>query len=89
MKRIVEAEMETSAVRLSTALNRFFKKYPELDYWREQLEYMAENGYDFCCDDHFASGRENPDWCYALHLDVNELVFDNKKSFYICIIERK
>ena len=82
MKRTVEAEMTVKTKNPNTALNRFFKKYPELDYWREQFEYMAENNKDFECDNLFANGEKNNEWCYALHLDINE---DN---IYICVIER-
>lgn len=88
MVRKIEAEMETTAAKVKTALDRFFKKYPELDYWGEQFEYMYENHQDFCCDNLMANGEKNPNWCYALHLNVNEHFYDNKFDFYICVIER-
>lgn len=82
MKRIVEAELETKAKKFETALNRFFKKFPDLEYWREQFEYMFDNDQDFCCDNLMANGEKNNDWCYALHLDVND------DQYYLCVIER-
>ena len=82
MKRIIEEEMETRCKKVSTALDRFFKKNPTLNYWRETFEYMAENNLDFFSDNTMADGTKNNDWCYALHLDINE------NDFYICVIER-
>ena len=82
MKRIIEAELETRAKKATTAINRFFKKYPELDYWKEHIEYMAENGDSFSCDNMMANGEKNNDWCYAIHFDAND------DWYYICIIER-
>lgn len=84
MKRVIEAEMETRAAKLSTALDRFFKKYPSLDYWRETFEYMAENNEHFFSDFYFdtANRVKNENWAYALHLDRND------NDYYICVIER-
>lgn len=82
MKRVIEVEMTTKTKKVATAINKFFKKYPELDYWKEVFEYMAENNKDFECDNLFADGTDNKDWTYALHLDINE---DN---VYMCVIER-
>lgn len=82
MKRIIEAEMETDCKRASTAINRFFKKYPDLaDEWRETIEWMAESGTQFYSDDK-VQGIANPDWCYALHVVIDETYA------YICIIVR-
>lgn len=82
MKKIVDVDMECRCKKLSTALNRFFKKYPNLIEWHETLEWMGENNQDFLCDDTMADGTKNKDWCYALHLDIEE------DYFYICVIER-
>ena len=82
MKRTIEAEMEIRVKNFETALNRFFKKFPKIDYWREEFEYMYENDKDFECDNMFANGEKNNDWTYALHLDCNE------DSYYMCVIER-
>jgi len=82
MRRIIEVEMETKCKKLETALDRFFKKHPALNYWRETFEYMAENNLDFFSDNRMADGTNNKDWAYALHLDINE------NDFYICVIER-
>jgi len=64
------------------AIDKFFKTHSELDYWKETFEYMLENGVDFFCDNEFADGTPNPDWTYALHLDVDE------DFTYIAVIER-
>ena len=77
MKRIVDVDMTIRCKKLSTALNRFFKKYSELNYWRECFEYMAEHNEDFYND-----GSRNNDWTYALHLDMED------SYFYIAVIER-
>ena len=82
MKKVLEVEKEYNS-NATKAINRFFKKYPELDYWKEQFEWMAENDVDFFCDNVMNDGSKNKDWCYALHLDQ----FDGTHT-YICIIER-
>lgn len=82
MKRIIDVDMECKCKKLSTALDKFFKKHPSLNYWRETFEYMAENNLDFFSDNTMADGTKNKDWAYALHLDINE------NYFYICVIER-
>lgn len=82
MKRIIEVDMECRCKKLSTALNRFFGKYPDLEYWRGTFEYMAENGLDHENDSVFGDGTRNHDWRYALHLDIED------NYFYIGIIER-
>lgn len=82
MKRIIDIDMECRCKKLSTALNRFFKKYPNLIERKETLEWMGETSTDFLCDNKFADGRENKDWCYALHLDIGE------DYYYIAVIER-
>lgn len=82
MKRVIDVDMECMCKKVSTALNRFFKKYPELNYWREQLEYMADNGVDFASDQVLGDGSKNVEWVWALHLDVDE------DHVYIAVIER-
>lgn len=74
--------MMINCKKFSTALNRFFKRHPELDYWKECFEWMHETGHDFFCDDIFGDGTKNKDWSYALHLDEYE------DAFYIAVIER-
>lgn len=90
MKRTIEVEFETTATKVTTALNRFFKKHPELNYWKEMFEYMMENNISFDSNEWFDSINRirNYDWTYALHLDVNEHIMDNGKDIYICVIER-
>lgn len=82
MKRVIEYEKEYRTNNVMSAINRFFKLHSDVDYWKEQFEYMFENGQHFTCDNLMANGEKNDDWCYALHLDINE------KYVYICVIER-
>lgn len=82
MERVKEYEKEYRTNNVKGAIKRFFEEYTDVDYWKEQFEYMLENGQDFCCDNLMANGEENKDWCYALHLDVDG------KYVYICVIER-
>lgn len=82
MKIIIDNDMVCRCKKLSTALDRFFKKYPSLNYWRETLEYMSENNLDFMSDGTLADGTKNNEWCWALHLDIDE------DYFYIAVIER-
>ena len=83
MKRIVDVDMEVKTKNIKTALNRFFKKYSNLEYWREVFEYMAENNIDFECDNLLGDGTKNKEWSYALHLDINE------DTIYMAVIERQ
>lgn len=82
MKRVKEYEREYRTNNVKEAIKRFFEAYSDVDYWKEQFEYMFENGQEFCCDNFMANGEENKDWSYALHLDVDEKYVD------ICVIER-
>ena len=90
MKRIIEAEFETTAKKAITAINRFFKRFPELDYWKETFEYMLENGIHTESNEWFdrANHIRNNDWTYAIHLDINDRVNSNDLDVYICVIER-
>ena len=82
MKRIIDVDMEFRCKKLSTSLDRFLKKYPNLIYWKEQLEYMEKNNIDFDSDKTLAERTKNDSWCWALHLDIEE------NYFYIAVIER-
>ena len=82
MKRTVDVDMTYRGKDLKKALDKFFKKYPSLNYWREQLEYMEENNQDFDSDSTLADGTKNNFWSWALHLDIEE------NYIYIAIIER-
>lgn len=89
MQRVIEAEKEYVSKDLNGALNKFFRAFPGLEYWREMLEYMEEHGQNFDSDEKMADGTYNKDWCWAVHLDINECVErKGKNMYYICIIER-
>ena len=82
MIRIIDVDMECRCKKISTALNRFFNKYPNLKGWRETFEYMAENSKDFMSDNELSDGTRNDDWCWAIHLDIDT------DYIYIAVIER-
>ena len=82
MKRVVDVDMEIRTGNAQKALDKFFSKHPELDYWCGELEYMAENGIDFECDDRQPNGLPVKNWRWALHFDL-----DSNRA-YIAIIER-
>lgn len=82
MTRTVEIEMTLKTNNVEKAINKFFSKHPDIEYWRETFEYMSDKNEDFFCDNIFADGSNNSDWTYALHLDTNE------NSVYMCVIER-
>lgn len=83
MKRTIEIEMETKAKKYSTAVNRFFKKYPHIDYWRELVENMFETGVSHCDDTKLANGQYNDLWSYSIWAECND------DFYYIAIIERE
>ena len=82
MKRVIDIDAEVKAATPKKAFDKFFKKHPSLDYWRETFEYMAENGQDFFCDNILGNGERNENWRYALHLDIND------GYIYMAVIER-
>lgn len=83
MKRIINADMSTTAATPQTAIKRFFKKYPELkEAWEEMIGYMFENGIEFESDCHLADGTYSSNWCWALH------AIQDDDNYYIAIIER-
>ena len=88
MTRTVEVEMTTRTNKVEKAINKFFSKHPELEYWKETFEYMAENNEDFFSDTTMADGTRNKNWAYALHLDINENVNSKNLTVYMCVIER-
>lgn len=82
MKRILEIEKEYTRFKGIKAINYFFNTHPELEYWREQFEWMLENGVSSFSDNIMNDGTKNKNWSYALQ-------FDNEENYsYICIIER-
>ena len=87
MKRIIDIEKSYIAKNLNEALNKFFKKYPHVEYWRENFEYMEANEIDFDSDNKFADGSDNPDWRWALRLYVDKYCED-KNIYDITVIER-
>lgn len=83
MTRITDTGMTIWTSNITTALNRFFKKNEELESWRGELEWMAENNVDFLCSNEYNDGTRNKDWTFALHLDIEA------DYIYIGIIERE
>lgn len=81
MKRVIEIEKEYK-LPAATAIKRFFKTYPDMEYWKETFEWMLETNADHFDDTLMADGTKNREWCYSLHLDQNE------DCTYVCIIER-
>ena len=90
MKRTVEVEMTIRTNKVEKAINKFFSKHPELEYWKETFEYMAENNESFFSDYYFdtANRVRNENWAYALHLDINENINSKNITVYMCVIER-
>lgn len=82
LKRTLEIEKEYTRFHGKKAINHFFNTHKELDFWKEQFEWMFENNIDFFSDDTMNDGSKNNNWSYALHFD------DNDDITYICIIER-
>lgn len=81
MKRTIEVEATYKCVT-KKAVEKFFKKNPDLIYWEDEFVYMLENNIEFESDNVLGS-EQNLNWRYALHLDQNE------DTTYICIIERE
>lgn len=81
MKRVIEIEKEYKATP-KKAIEKFFKKFPEINYWKETFEWMLESGTEHFTDDMMADGTKNNEWCYSLWLDQND------DYTYICVIER-
>lgn len=83
MKRVVNIDSEYKC-NAKKAIEKFFKKYPEYaEEWKENFEYMAENGVSHFCDNLMADGTENKDWCYSLWLEN-----DWDGYTYIALIQR-
>lgn len=83
MERIINVDFETNCKKIYTALNRFFNKFPELNYWEETFIWMFENGKRFFSDGVLEDGLLSNDWAYALHL------IEDEDYFYIAVIERE
>jgi hypothetical protein len=84
MTRTVEVEFETRVKNPKTAINQFFRKHPDLEYWREVFEWMLENNVEFesdCWIDK-ANNIRNHDWTWALHFYIDE------DHVYMCVVER-
>lgn len=81
MKRIVNIDKEYKASP-KKAIEKFFKRLPELVEWKETFEWMADSGETHFIDDQFADGTHNDEWCYSLWLEQNE------EYTYIAVIER-
>lgn len=81
MSRTVNIDKEYRCSAAS-AIQKFFAKHPELDYWRETFEWMLAENVNHFIDDRFANGERNEDWSYSLWLDLDD------HYTYICVIER-
>jgi hypothetical protein len=78
MERVVNVDMTINTAKAETALNKFFKKYADLAYWREQLEYMLDNGIE--SESNIDIGTS--EWTWAVHAQQDD------HWFYFAIIER-
>ena len=83
MKKVTSIDGDYTCKKFKTALNRFMKKFPGHEEWREAFEWMYEQGVDFFSDNYMADGSRNENWCYALHLDVYD-----SGHYYLALIER-
>lgn len=81
MKRTVNVDKEYRC-SAEKAIEKFFKRFPELDYWKETFEWMNADNVNHFIDDLFANGEKNNDWTYSLWLDKDE------NYTYIAVIER-
>lgn len=88
MKRTIEVEKTIKTNNIEKAIDKFFNKHPELEYWKDTFKYMVENNESFFSDTTMADGTRNNNWVYALHLDINENVCKKDFTVYMCIIER-
>lgn len=82
MKRTVNIDNEYRTGDTMKAINKFFKTHPEIEYWKETLEWMFREGVEHFVDDRFADGTKNNDWTYSLWLVKDE------EYTYIAVIER-
>jgi len=83
MIRKTNVDMTTACKKPETALNRFFKKYPDLeDEWRDSFEYMISEGVENFTDDRMADGSHNDQWRYSLWFE------DHDGSYYIAVVLR-
>ena len=80
MKRTVNIDKEYRC-SAEKAIEKFFKAHPELDYWREQFEWMNEANVNHDINDTAGNG-EKMEWTYSLWLDKDE------NYTYIAVIER-
>ncbi len=83
MTKRVEAWKEYRRFHGQKAIDRFFKVNPDLEHWREVLEWMLENNVGFYSDNLNGDGTRNNDWAFAVHFD------DSEDYTYICVIERE
>lgn len=81
MTRTVNIDFSTNAKKFETALNRFFKKYPELEHdAKEQFEYMYSEGIEH--QDNGTYGEEY-DWTWSVWF------YQTEDNFYFAWIERE
>ncbi len=83
MRTVINVDATYFVAKFETALRRFLKKYPELDYWKEMFEWMYENDVDYESNSLMSDNTYNPNWTYTLRLDAED------HCFYFCVIERE
>ena len=76
MNRVINVDMDCKTKNVTTALNKFFKKYSNVEYWKDTFEYMIENNLDVLSD------TNADDWTWTLHLNIEE------DYIYVAVIER-
>lgn len=83
MTRTVNVDMEIKAKKATTAINKFFNKYPHLDYWSELVENMFAEGTEHVDDTIMADGSYNNEWSYSIWTECSD-----ENYYYIAIVER-
>lgn len=75
MKRVVDID-RVYVGSAQDAVRKFFRRFPQFSYWKEEFEYMADNCVEHTCDNVMADGSYNPNWSYSLWLEeCNNLTY--------------
>ena len=81
MKRTIDID-KTYKCNAKKAIEKFFAKHTELEYWKESFEYMERENVENFNDRRMSDGTYNKDWCYSLWL------IEEDCCTYIAIVER-